>query len=275
MDAAKALDLPPVSTYASTVLFNWTFENSPKEIDDLKIRFTSTGLVDEEWFYLVSAGIDLRSPRILDIVERIKKDEIDSSLADLTNVIKELTGVLNRMYENCQPELFYNQIRKYFAGWLNDPDLGECGLEYELEGGNRFFKLAGGSAAQTATIQLVDMILGVDHEGGKEGSFQHGTKRISYLREMRSYMPKAHREYLLWAEELFASEYLRSKIEQSPSFKSCLKALIEFRNAHIIMVSRYIINPSAKTHQNALGTGGSNPLPFLKQIRDDTSNKLH
>lgn len=275
VDAAEALDLPPVSTYASTVLFNWTFTSPPKDLDDLKIRFTSTGLVDEEWFYLVSAGIDMRSPRILEIVDRITAGKIDETLPDLASVINELTRVLERMYEKCKSDAFYNQIRRYFAGWLNDPDLGECGLEYELEGGNRFFKLAGGSAAQTATIQLLDIILSIVHEGGNEGTFQHGAKRIPYLREMRSYMPKAHREYLQRAEEIFATPELRMKIDNSPSFKSCVEALIAFRNAHIIMVTRYIINPSSKSHQKALGTGGSNPLPFLKQIRNDTSNKLH
>ena len=277
VDAARALDLPPISTYASTVTFNVNFKHNPKCLDELGVVFNSTGSKDEEWFYVVSAGIDFESEAVIKIAERMKwsLENVDECLSELNLIIKRLTGVLNRMYEQCDPKVFYHEVRRYFAGWLNDPLLDGHGLVYELDSGDVYFNLAGGSAAQTATIQLIDIMLSIDHDHqSNQETFLEGKMKKSYSREMRSYMPKSHRAYLAECEEFFSRSEVRNVIETSPAFQECIKSLADFRNDHIIMVARYIVSQAAKSKQTAYGTGGSNPIPFLKQFRDDTNEKL-
>ena len=179
------------------------------------------------------------------------------------------------MYEKCEPRAFYHEIRRFFAGWLNDTDLDVKGLLYELDSGDVYFNLAGGSAAQTATIQLIDLILAVSHDNleTKEAIVSDKMK-LPYLKEMRSYMPKAHRSYLEDCDAYFSQPKVRKAIETSQNYSNCVKSLVEFRNSHIIMVTRYIVSQAAKSQQSALGTGGSNPVPFLKQFRNDTLHKL-
>jgi indoleamine 2,3-dioxygenase len=277
VDTSRALDLPPISTYASTVTFNVQSRNFHNSLEDLHVIFNSSGLKDEEWFYVVSAGIDMESRSIIEIAEGLKCGKsVDEGLLELSLIIRRLTTVLKRMYEKCEPGTFYHRIRRYFAGWLNDPQLEGNGLLYELDSGDVYFNLAGGSAAQTATIQLIDILLDVTHEHqSKEAAFLEGKMKMSYCKEMRSYMPVSHRRYLIESEVFFTAAHIKEPIKNSPNYSECIKSLSDFRNEHIIMVTRYIVSQAGKSGQTAYGTGGSNPIPFLKQFRRDTNERLN
>ncbi len=279
VDVAEALDLPPISTYASTVTFNVRFSGIPTCLEDLSVFFNSIGLVDEEWFYVVSAGIDLESGSIINIVERLKAgDNVDDCLLELSEIINRLTVILERMYEKCDPYKFFHEIRRFFSGWLNDPQLDGKGLCYELERGDVYFNLAGGSAAQTATIQLIDILLSIKHEHQADtDTFLEGKLKLPYFKEMRSYMPLSHRSYLEECEVFFGQLQVKESIMNSVNYKACLAALSAFRNFHIIMVTRYIVSQKSKSKSSepVFGTGGSNPIPFLKQFRNDTLERMN
>lgn len=271
--------MPPISTYASTVLFNLHFNGQPECLDDLSVVFTSTGLDDEKWFYLVSAGIELEGTRVIGIAEELMSGhdgKIDFCLSELDGVIVNLTSILKRMYERCNPFLFYHEIRRFFAGWLNDCELDGNGLVYELESGDAYFNIAGGSAAQSPTIQLIDILLNIAHSqtANEETLLAGQMKNNNYLKEMRSYMPLAHRKYLERCEVFFSQTQVFERIRASPNYAGCVRSLAEFRSAHIIMVTRYIVNPAIKSQGSTLGTGGSNPIPLLKQLRDETLKNI-
>lgn len=285
------MGVPPVATYAATVLFN--FKENGRELnepEDFEIEFTFTGTEDEKWFYAVSASIDVQSERIISCAERIFEvegnsvqfNEIGNEIGnEIAKCIEEMTRKMNKMYEKCRPEVFYDQVRKYLSGWLNDPKLPD-GLIYDL-GGNESLKmkLAGGSAAQNPTIQLLDILLGVKHKEDSEdlmisgsGSSSSACPRMNYLGAMRTYMPREHCEYLNNLELKMTNGSIFEKFKSCASYASCVKSLTNFRCEHIKMVTRYIICQN-KSGGLPLGTGGSNPIQFLKKCRQETENCLN
>ena len=279
------MGVPPISSYSSTVLFNFKTGKDLERLEDFEILFTFTGTEDEKWFYAVSAAIDIKSRDIISMAEELKCDGVDYNEIGfrLAITIEEITRILNRMYEKCRPEIFYNRIRRYFSGWFNDPNFSETGgLMYELcEGESIVLNLAGGSAAQNPTIQLIDILLDVKHADEREyailcnwdrqpsccPALGHQENPASYLRAMREYMPREHREYLSSIED----RKVKEAFKLTAGYEASLKALENFRSEHIKMVTRYIICQNSR----AKGTGGSNPIPFLKKLRDDTSNCIN
>lgn len=285
MDLSELLGIPPVATYSATVLFNFNLKKELRTVDDIEIRYTFTGTEDEKWFYAISAAIDLESRDILRISEDLLKcEDPDNSKflfisERLCEKIQLITRILNRMYEKCKPEIFYNRVRRYLAGWFKDPKFQESqGLVYELspKGDTVTFNLAGGSAAQNPTIQLIDVILGVKHDGNSSDLTLKGYNDgegcvLDYLSAMRTYMPPEHANFLNRLEKDLRSSGILEKFKSTEGHGKCLKALSDFRSEHIKMVTRYIICQSARS-ENVKGTGGSNPLQFLKKCRWDTEN---
>ena len=100
------------------------------------------------------------------------------------------------------------------------------------------------------------------------GNHQSG---IGFLNAMREYMPREHREYLVTIEQGRASASASGSAScfmMTEGYAACVRELTNFRSEHLKMVSRYIVCQSNR----AKGTGGSNPIPFLKKIRDETTN---
>jgi indoleamine 2,3-dioxygenase len=102
---------------------------------------------------------------------------------------------------------------------------------------------------------------------------------------MRLYMPQGHRDFLSAVErELNIGTFVRGQVRKESlrsAFSACLNALERFRNVHIQMVTKYVIIPAKKgrgTYEQttssvsiagANGTGGTQPIEFLKSVRDD------
>lgn len=120
---------------------------------------------------------------------------------------------------------------------------------------------------------------------------------------MRQYMPGPHRLFLRHVSE---KANIRRYVTSHPldadlhtAYNECLERIVGFRNKHIQLVSRYIVvqsrasqtlpspirlrstlkEPTASDSvilkttaslKTALGTGGTSPVEFLKQIRDET-----
>ena len=127
---------------------------------------------------------------------------------------------------------------------------------------------------------------------------------------MRQYMPSGHRNFLEAVTKVAnIREYVMShpdNITLQDAYNACLEKLILYRNTHVQIVSRYIVIPSRaaaksalppntepgtagrvpaaddavpvekekKEEKVALGTGGTAPVEFLKQIRDETQESL-
>lgn len=101
-------------------------------------------------------------------------------------------------------------------------------------------------------------------------------------------MPGPHREFLQYLED--SSRPVRDIARQMPAlqepYNAAVMALKKFRDNHIIIVCRYIINPSRAAKcplmtalarkqamsqgQSVRGTGGNEIAPLLKAGRDAT-----
>ncbi|PVU98024.1 hypothetical protein BB561_000150 [Smittium simulii] len=296
---------------------------------NLATSFTFTGTLDESWFYLVSAMIESMGGDILQYGGKMIKASTDGDakaatdgLNDLTGAIKKMIKYLNQMYESNDPYIFYWKIRKYLAGWDNMKDAGlEHGIIYEnarvidsmgnTNPDNSYAKFSGGSAAQSSVIQVLDILLGVKHYHDVTGL--DGTETVSgspsstannsenslnkhisapgnpYLLEMRKYMTRSHRQFLIDLENVcsfrefvlrntrdvsvlgkdfqetidMSSEYLEIQANHSrppvheqvallKAYNNCVSMLKAFRDAHIQIVKVYVVSQARNPNGQAL-----------------------
>ena len=269
------LELPPVATYAGLCLWNFKPIFPTQPIDDLDNIFTLltfTGSLDESWFYLVSVAIEARGapllPLMLEAIQAARIGDtkfVTEALILFAQRIDELGSLLTRMYENCDPHVFYHRIRPFLAGSKNMAEAGlpngvifEDGSETE-----HYQQYGGGSNAQSSLIQFFDLVLGVEHRptGEKKKpdiaiseadntSAQAPPSRHNFIHEMRSYMPGTHRRFLEHVASVanikeFVQRHRRNQA-LSIAYDACLAMLRTLRDKHIQLVSRYII---VKSHE--------------------------
>lgn len=327
LQVSQELVLPPLLTYSDDVLYNWTYLNPPSTshtpisipdsdsttdplflppapvptIDNLRCLTLFTSTNDESEFYLSSARIELAGVRALALM-RESMDEafvgdalalrrIAQYLKQLAIVLHEMTTLLLRVREGCDPEFFYRQIRPWFKGQDSMPGARKWvfeGIE-DVEGLKSPTELSGPSAGQSALIHAIDIFLGVDHYSTNAGKQDAAAvlrstsstqptspppasanaptgptpSQPAFLARMQLYMPRHHRAFL---RHLSANPRpLRALVEQvtSPAtdspgmgharnvdllegYNEAVRALREFRDAHLRIVALYIIGPSRR-----------------------------
>lgn len=309
------LELPPVLTYAGANLWNFTSADLDfTNLEDLRTLCSFTGTESESWFLLISVAMEAKSAAItntmLCALEAIKShrddchDTLTAALHDLRDCIRDVSVLLDRMYERCDPMTFYHRIRPFLAGSKNMAAAGlPRGVFYdEGDGRGSWRELRGGSNGQSSLIQFFDIVLGVDHRGGHNGNIDG--EEDSFHVEFREYMPGPHRRFLVHTTRMGSIREFVTRLtadrdeplgeEQQrlrAAYVGATEALTEFRNKHIRIVTRYIVLPSrqpwdggsrkqnlassssrtGKESQHLTGTGGTSLMPFLKQVRDETT----
>lgn len=267
---AEQLGRKPIINHASNVLFNWRRLDPQGEIEleNLAMLQGFLSSSDEAWFFLVTVAIEAHGAAALPECVRVQKavldgdaDTVQDSLERIAGVIEKITGTLMRMYEHCDPHVFYRQVRPFVAGW-NPPGLIYEGISQTP------VMLTGGSAAQSSLVQAFDAGLGVRHRSPDSQPF---------LLEMRAYMPPAHRRFI---EALEAGPNLREFVQDKPDllerYNACVDRLTEFRRAHLEIAVRYITHQATQQSSGAArGTGGTDFTRFLGVSRKETdSSKL-
>lgn len=113
----------------------------------------------------------------MDAVRANNSAVVIESLEKFGTCLKNVGEILKRMYEHCDPMVFYNDIRPFLAGSKNMGVAGlPSGVFYEegAPGGEKgeWRAYSGGSNAQSSLIQFFDVVLGVEHSltGGAKGS---------------------------------------------------------------------------------------------------------
>ena len=270
---AVHLQVPPVLSYAITVLYNWSLRDpsGPMDGDNLHATNTFTGTEDESWFYIVGLLVELKAVPGLKAIGNVysameRRDDIvvKQCLIDVAAALQAMLVALNSMYERCRPKTFYTEVRPFQAGSKGlkcFPD----GLVYE--GVDEVpKKFSGASAAQSAVIHVFDIFLEAKHCGDDH----------DFLKDMRQNMPVNHRKFLAeLSERPSIRDYAKGADSEElvQSYNKAIQALAHFRSEHVILVTRYIVmqkqhslNPSLEDK----GTGGTDFMVFLKNVRDDT-----
>ncbi|PGH09475.1 indoleamine 2,3-dioxygenase [Blastomyces parvus] len=277
-------ELPPVATYSGLCLWNYKpiFPGEPADnIENITSLHTFTGSLDEQWFYLVSIAMESHGastiPLMLNAIAAARQNNtqrVIECLRTFAQCIDEISDLLQRMYENCDPHVFYHRIRPFLAGSRNMSDAGlPDGIIYDDGTGSQTrHYYSGGSNAQSSLIQFFDIVLNIEHlptgekrtekpdlgsspSSDDQGSSHARAKRHNFIMEMRSYMPGPHRRFL---EHVASVANIRDYVLKHSSdsalcaaYDSCLAVLRAMRDKHIQMVSRYIIIKAreARMHQ--------------------------
>ncbi|KAK4507239.1 hypothetical protein PRZ48_000974 [Zasmidium cellare] len=268
METCKHLQLPPVATYAGLVLWNWKpiFDSERADsLANLDTIDTFTGSLDEKWFYLISIGMEVRAgplvPLMLRAIEAARDGDrftVTESLKTFAERLDDIGSLLVRMYDQCDPHVFYHRIRPFLNGGKNMAEAGlPNGVVFDYGGPinkQRYVQYAGGSNAQSSIIQFFDIVLGIEHhptgQKGNTATPEQGAKKPStpsenFIKEMRKYMPGPHARFL---EQVHQVANIRSFVEEhfydralGLAFDSCLAMLSALRDKHMQIVSRYII----------------------------------
>ncbi|KAL2759898.1 hypothetical protein ACRALDRAFT_1038940 [Sodiomyces alcalophilus JCM 7366] len=299
---SSRLELPPVATYAALNL--WNFSSSSPDLDftdleRLESLHTFTGTRDEAWFYLVSVAMEAEGahivPSMLEALEAIKfrdYDTITAALEALTGRIRKIGALLERMYERCDPMVFFYKIRPFLAGSKNMAAAGlPNGVFYdEGDGRGSWRQLRGGSNGQSSLIQFLDIVLGVEHASCGNASAPGSTKakngsagrkdtehQPAFHQEVREYMPGPHRRFLEHVTRLGSIRGLSMLPHKTPeqeklreAYQGAIHALTEFRNKHLQIVARYIVLPSKRANEGGKRINGKVDLASPSELFRDS-----
>lgn len=283
--AAKC-QCPPVLTHAAVDLYNWGImgegetrisglENllsatnvqattNMRDIRNLDVFASFTKTRDEACFYLIMTQIEfvgatfvawcvdwLKTPDTL-----YRKEFLQKWLVVCRETLTEIIALLRQLWTMCKPDVFNTQFRRFLGGFKSFN--GGRGLGYELADGSIVYEpWTGGSAAQSSLIPLIDLFLGVQHES------EHAR---NFLREMRTYMPTPHGNFLRECENKHISHQVGQWVQMHQLFddhQACLDLLKTFRDHHKAIVHAYVFGATE-------GTGGTELHTFLHSMIQDT-----
>ena len=275
VDTGDVLGLPPVLTYAGSVLYNWKFTkdydatvstSSTLSMDNVKCIFSFTGTEDEDNFFKVMSCIEEEGKHIIQSYESIQKRTCDI-VEDLHKISDALLRAFNILKEfgtkyKCDPTFFYHTLRKYLTGY-SDKDMFPRG--FTIDG--QVYTCSGGSGGQSALFYFLDMIFDIKH-------FGHEKKFFEKSLEM---MPISHKIYLDRARKRGPIKKLidaiddDSKTQVIKAYNNCLKILKRFRSHHVGFIHKYIKkqNPAEQ-----FGTQRSSLDTFLENVIDSTRKSM-
>ena len=109
-------------------------------------------------------------------------------LCEVRDSVRQMRKSFRKMTRQCDPYIFYHRVRPFLSGSKGNPSLPE-GVVYtdSTVYGNRRQQFAGGSAAQSSILKVIDATLGIEHSQ-------------AFLKEMEEYMPRKHREYIRFVQ---------------------------------------------------------------------------
>ncbi|KNZ43686.1 uncharacterized protein VP01_998g3 [Puccinia sorghi] len=231
---SSLLDMPPVLTYADTVLYNWHLITPADGFtpENIAIDTTFTNTKSEEHFFKTSVLVEALGPTCLCLMklaideamvaDTLSVTRIASSLLVLGGLIDRVREVLERVREGCFPDVFYWQIRPWFHGGRREME----GVEDPAKKGWWLMSEFGGpSAGQSTLIHSLDVFLGVDHRPSSTTTATSGNPmkpqpgvpsgEETFMARMAVYMPAHHRQFL--TELAACLEEHSSKITTFPS----------------------------------------------------------
>ncbi|KAF8947842.1 hypothetical protein BGZ47_007651 [Haplosporangium gracile] len=262
------LDIAPVLTYASNDLWNWKLKDpkGPFELENLETLSTMTGTRDEDWFDIVSTAIEIAAgpafEALIDSIHAVREDNIQTVIENLHLAhvqLDKISKLLPRMFENCDPAVFYWKIRKYLAGSEGTAGLGLFnGLQYNGVGVNKNERryYMGATAGQSSVFPALDYFFGVTHHE-LDNSTNTKTAPNALLLKMRGFMPAPHRAFLdHLAQTANLRPFVLSKTATDPEsqdvqklikiYDACVHCIKLFRDNHIQIVTRYILTQAKR-----------------------------
>jgi indoleamine 2,3-dioxygenase len=278
---AAMLGRPPVLSYASHALSNWRrFDPmQPIGLGNIARLENFLGGVDEDWFVLVHVAIEASAgPGVAaavsaqDAVQSNDVEQVERELVTIGDTLETMLAILRKMPDQCDPYIYYNRVRQFIFGWMDNPGLPD-GVVYEgVEAfGGKPQKFRGETGAQSSIIPALDTVLGVDLSGDRLG--QH-------LLELRDYMPTSHREFLdLLAKRPSVRDFVLANADDeglAGAYNRCVELIAQFRMQHLEYAGTYIRGQQQRSSANPVevGTGGTPFMKYLSQHVHDMNEYL-
>jgi indoleamine 2,3-dioxygenase len=265
--AAQMVERPPILSYASYCLHNWRRldQKGPIALGNIALlqnfSLEGDGKKDEDWFILVHVDIEARAGAALQGVRAsgraMTQDDasgLESLLETTAASLTAMNKTLNRMPEQCSPDVYFRKVRPYIFGFTD--------LVYE----GCFDKpqsYRGETGAQSSIVPTMLAALGIRHKN---------SLLTQHLKDMRNYMPRPHREFI--EEQRSVREFVERKSAAGDGqgrrlrdvYNECLQQLVAFRSRHF----EYAVNYIEKKVANPIATGGTPYIPWLHQMIDET-----
>ncbi|KAK0760650.1 hypothetical protein N5P37_006845 [Trichoderma harzianum] len=272
LGVSHELNHAPFVTYSDHDLHNWSLkdprgQDTVSMSDNIKPQLTLTGTPDEAGMYLVGLRMELRGAEALELL-RLSTKEIEAGnnidvarittyLTQTTKVIEELKDILMTTKELVRPEIFFNDIRPWFVG----ADADKWGRKWIWEGKEEvenseqmLTKVSSPTAGQSPLIPTLDAYLGIEEDDSKR----------SFLDRVRVYMDHQHEEYLQSLRlrkktiRSFVQSIAKERGTNAPvvvAYNAAVQAMKSLRDAHLVIVTLYIIIPSKKNAKSSeIGT---------------------
>ena len=262
---AHKVERPPIIVYANTALSNWQKIDPAGEIvvDNLRVVQKLIDIPDESWFHLTHVEIEAIGGDALAGCFAATGAVENGDLVSAENALLQIADALGRMHasfkqitKGCSPNVYYHTLRPFLFGFNNI--LFEGVAEY----GGKPQTLRGETGAQSTLIPAIQNFVGLEHSFGGLSE---------YLEEMKLYMPKPHRELLTNIDRSKIRDWVAQQSSRSlrEAYNLCLQRVVEFRTLHLNYAHAYI----ASKVKDPRGTGGTDFMRWLKQLRDETAEQ--
>ncbi|KAH8862724.1 Indoleamine 2,3-dioxygenase 1 [Schistosoma japonicum] len=268
---SKLLGIQPILTNSDLVLCNCIPSSSTEGENYLSfLQSIHMPTYHPSWktFITLSGECEVYfAPILQEIMKAIKAQDplneniITKCLKNIDEMFVPFRKSLKNFYGQLNSEEFYVDLRPILCGWShgklkdkgliyetsiqqvnNNTEITESSCPFSSKGStsdsNRRMCI-GASAAQSLTIQACDAFFQIKHHPEDE----------EFFKKMQTYMITEHRQFL---EDLAMYSRIRSIAVESKSselksnYNRCLQSLWNFRNSHISLVNRFIIEPSKK-----------------------------
>ncbi|MEM7032210.1 MAG: hypothetical protein AAF629_21850 [Chloroflexota bacterium] len=263
---AKLVDRPPIIPYAMTALSNYhRLElQGPIEVENLRCVQKMIDIPDETWFHIVHIEIEAHAGGAIHAcliattaAEEANTEAAMTALHKVADGIDKMIRTFKRMPEGCSPDVYYHTLRPYLFGF------DDIVYEGVTEFGGKPQSFRGETGAQSTAVPALKTFLGLQHAPG--GLSEH-------LEIMQDYMPKPHREFLHAINPTLIRDFVIQQKNASlrDAYNHCLDRIVSFRSLHLHFAHSYI----ASKVENPMGTGGTDFMHWLKQLRDETKEQL-
>lgn len=290
---SKELQHAPFITYSDHALHNWSHkeldhEDTPPTSDNLQSQLTFTGTPDENELYMTDIRLELKGAEAIELM-RLATDEIEGGndfsiervtdyLEQAAKAIGEMKDILMSTKKLVRPETFYHEIRPWLVG--ADGDIWGRKWAWEgcekVEGSEKMLtKISGPTAGQSPLVPALDAYLGIEEDGNKS----------SFLDRVRIYMDHGHEEFVqgLRAKNQqirsFVQKIAKDQGANSPvsiAYNAAVGAMKSFRDAHLIIVTLYVIVPAkskAKNPKMGMKTSDGEAGLVDGEVKHDSSYK--
>ena len=269
------LELPPILTYADTVIWNWHLTEPSKGIqaDNLSKTTTFSGTLTEHHFFKTSLLIELQGAQALKLIQQSLLSAVDPTekthhqlhlnLQELSKIIGIMVKIFVEITSACAPSIFYWDVRTWFNGSDTSPTtyhsdgsiLQEAGKGWTYQGitskGDNLKVLTGPSAGQSSVIHALDIFLGVDHtSNGIKESFMHRMQRFMpgphsrYLTDLHDYLHAGVHATTKQQPHLIKSLCSQSSEDCLAAYNEAIATLSKLRDQHMRIVALYILIPA-------------------------------